>query len=83
LNIDQSIYSKIENGTRKVKTEEIVGISNFLKLPLYHFFPNTITELVNENLKEQIKALREDNNNKNEIIKSLFATIQKLENDKT
>jgi len=83
LNIDQSIYSKIENGTRKIKPDEIVNIASFLKLPIAHFFTNTITELENDNLKEQIKALREDNNNKNEIIKSLLATIIKLENDKT
>jgi transcriptional regulator with XRE-family HTH domain len=83
LNIDQSIYSKMENGVRKIKIEELTDIARILKVPIAHFFPNSVSELENLNLIEQIQALKDDNNIKNDIIKSLLATIKKLENNKT
>jgi transcriptional regulator with XRE-family HTH domain len=81
LKLNQSNYSKLENGTRAIKIDELINIAQYLKIPISDFFPNSITALENKNLQDQVKLLNQDNANKTPLIKMLLNKIKDLEKE--
>jgi transcriptional regulator with XRE-family HTH domain len=81
LKLNQSNYSKLENGTRAIKIDELINIAQYLKIPISDFFPNAVTALDNKNLQDQVKLLNQDNANKTQLIKMLLNKIKDLEQE--
>jgi transcriptional regulator with XRE-family HTH domain len=78
LNLSQSNYSKLENGTRALKEIDLVNIANFLKIPVSAFSPNAVNEIENKNLQEQLQLMSQDITNKIQIIQNLLEENIKL-----
>ena len=78
LNLSQSNYSKLENGTRALKEVDLVNIASYLKIPISDLFPNAVTELENKNLQEQLQLMSQDITNKIQIIQNLLEENSKL-----
>ena len=78
LNLSQSNYSKLENGTRALKEVDLVNIASYLKIPISDLFPNAVTELENKNLQEQLQLMSQDITNKVQIIQNLLEENSKL-----
>ena len=78
LNLSQSNYSKLENGTRALKEIDLVNIASCLKIPISDLFPNAVNELENKNLQEQLQLMSQDITNKIQIIQNLLEENSKL-----
>jgi transcriptional regulator with XRE-family HTH domain len=78
LEINQGTYAKLENGKLEIKSQQLIDIASYLKVPVSSFFPDDLVPLQIKALLKEIDDLHREVKKKNAFIELLLKENEEL-----